>query len=421
MISKKKDLILFSLIFAICFSFLSALVCNFYAKNSGVYFAKSTISSHNANDSYEVVYNANGGTGEMAKSYFTYGTSKNLFSNSFTREGYTFTEWNTKADGTGTSYADGAKVKNLTTNASITLYAQWINNKYNVKYNANDGVGTMQSSCFTYGVAGKLRANTFTREGYTFDGWNTKADGTGTSYDDQASISGISEINGETVVLYAKWKGINYSIRYNANGGLGTMANSSHVYGVSKRLNANTFTKSGLSFLAWNTKADGTGEYYSNGNKVINLTNTADSVVDLYAIYTEVNDSSAIFTYDNGTELPKDSSGNYIVYNNLTKYKVSYVSDSHGTINPNSEMVVINKNPLFLGDLPDSGYKLLMIKCNRSLDFNDNSSVSANKAMSPEKFRKAKITEDLICNLTHKLYTPKNYSCNLANSDGTCN
>lgn len=421
MTNKKKNIILFSLIFAVCFSFLSALACNFFAHDEGISYAKDTISSYYANETYEVIYDANGGTGEMAHSTFTYGEEKNLLSNAFTKTGYTFTGWNTKANGSGTSYEDGAIVNNLTTDASITLYAQWTNNKYNVKYNANDGEGTMQASCFTYGVAGNLRTNTFTREGYTFDGWNTKADGTGASYEDGATITGLSEINGETKVLYAQWKGITYSVKYNANDGTGTMLNSNHEYGVSKKLNRNLFIKSGFSFLAWNTKADGSGEYYSDENLVLNLTSTAGEIVDLYAIYTDINNGTSIFTDEDGNDLPKDRYNNYIVYSRITKYTVSYVSDSHGDIEPNKEEVIINKNPLFLGDTPDSGYKLLMIKCNASLEFNDNSSLSANKAMTPEKFRKAIIKEDLICNLTHKLYNPKNYSCNLADSDGTCN
>mgnify|MGYP000546809967 FL=1 len=52
-------------------------------------------------------------------------TDTALNANTFTREGYNFTGWNTEADGTGTSYADGATV-NLTENT--TLYAQWEDN-----------------------------------------------------------------------------------------------------------------------------------------------------------------------------------------------------------------------------------------------------------------------------------------------------
>ena len=71
---------------------------------------------------YTVAYNANGGTGTMANQYFSYGETKALLTNVFTREGYTFKGWTTKADGTGTAYVDGQVVTMY--NAAI-LYAQW--------------------------------------------------------------------------------------------------------------------------------------------------------------------------------------------------------------------------------------------------------------------------------------------------------
>ncbi len=69
-----------------------------------------------------VNYDANGGTGEMSPNYWFTGLSITLDTNAFTRSGYILTGWNTAADGSGTSYADGASV---TLWEDITLYAQW--------------------------------------------------------------------------------------------------------------------------------------------------------------------------------------------------------------------------------------------------------------------------------------------------------
>ena len=77
----------------------------------------------------------------------------------------------------------------------------------------------MSNQAFTYGTAQKLTANAFTRTGYTFAGWNTKADGSGTSYDNGESVSNLTTTNGGTVTLYAKWTPINYPITYHLNGG----------------------------------------------------------------------------------------------------------------------------------------------------------------------------------------------------------
>ncbi len=77
---------------------------------------------------YDVVFNANGGTGSMEKQHFVYDAEPTVLTkNTFTREGYTFVGWNTKADGSGTTYADEEKVRNLTDEAGgkVTLYAQW--------------------------------------------------------------------------------------------------------------------------------------------------------------------------------------------------------------------------------------------------------------------------------------------------------
>lgn len=63
------------------------------------------------------------------------GVGNKLTDNTFTREGYTFTGWNTKADGKGTGYADG-EIVNFS--ANTTLYAQWTQNPV-ITFDANGG------------------------------------------------------------------------------------------------------------------------------------------------------------------------------------------------------------------------------------------------------------------------------------------
>ena len=74
--------------------------------------------------SYTVQYNANGGTGSVYLQAFTSTMTFNLRMNEFVREGYKFVGWNTKADGTGDSYAEGASFSG-SIKKSIVLYAQW--------------------------------------------------------------------------------------------------------------------------------------------------------------------------------------------------------------------------------------------------------------------------------------------------------
>lgn len=79
---------------------------------------------------YTVKFNANGGTGTMSDQTMISNTSSTTISipinaNSFTYEGLSFASWNTQADGSGTSYSDQESVSNLSTNGTVTLYAQW--------------------------------------------------------------------------------------------------------------------------------------------------------------------------------------------------------------------------------------------------------------------------------------------------------
>ena len=154
---------------------------------------------------------------------------------------------------------------------------------YSVKFNANGGTGTMSNESFTYGTAKALTANAFTRTGYTFQGWATSASGAKV-YSDKQSVSNLTETSGAVVNLYAVWNGIAYSVKFNANGGSGTMANESFTYGTAKALNANVFTRTGYTFQGWATSASG-AKVYNDKQSVSNLSTTAGAVVSLYAVW----------------------------------------------------------------------------------------------------------------------------------------
>jgi len=142
---------------------------------------------------------------------------------------------------------------------------------YSVTYNANNGSGAPSA---TTGVGSTtLSSTTPTRSGYSFQGWNTKADGTGTNYSAGGSITLTSN-----VTLYAKWQQTTFTITYNANGGSGTMANTTGNGSV--QLRTNSFTRSGYNFLGWGTTSGATTVTYTNG-QTINLTGN----LNLYAVW----------------------------------------------------------------------------------------------------------------------------------------
>ena len=87
-----------------------------------------------------------------------------------------------------------------------------------------------------------MTKNGYSKTGYTFKGWNTKADGSGTSYADEQRVKNLTSINGATIVLYAQWEPISYTIKYDGNGATdGSTASSKHIYDVEKTLTPNGY------------------------------------------------------------------------------------------------------------------------------------------------------------------------------------
>ena len=103
-------------------------------------------------------------------------------------------------------YADGTYLFSEVI-ADHTLIAEFELNSYTIAFNSNGGTGTMDSlTGLEYGTAGKLSANTFTREGYTFAGWATEVTGAAV-YNDEAEVDIATNENNATVTLYAVWTG----------------------------------------------------------------------------------------------------------------------------------------------------------------------------------------------------------------------
>ena len=150
----------------------------------------------------KLTYNANGGEGATNPATGAAGESETVAENVFTRNNYTFTGWNTQADGKGTAYKPGDSF--TLTDKDTVLYAQWSKNapaQVNVSYDANGGTGTMESITDDVGSKIVTEQNGFARSGHTFTGWNTQADGKGTAY----KPGDIFTLTDKDTVLYAQW------------------------------------------------------------------------------------------------------------------------------------------------------------------------------------------------------------------------
>lgn len=129
------------------------------------------------------------------------------------RTNYVLTGWVNEE--TGDEYDIGDSV---TITKDTTFVAQY-KYQYTISFDPNGGAGEMDDITVTEGEEVELPENKFTREGHTFEGWNTASDGSGDSYDDKATVKDLTEEAGETVTLYAVWKPIEYTITYKLNGG----------------------------------------------------------------------------------------------------------------------------------------------------------------------------------------------------------
>ena len=182
------------------------------------------------------------------------------------RPGYTFLGWKVKLDrdvsalslpeidGETTVDVEGGKPFKFTQYGSITFVAQWEENTYTVRFdkNSSSAAGTMANQSFTYDEAAKaLSKNTFSRVGYTFAGWNTQADGKGTSYADEALVRNLTaEANG-VVTLYAQWNINLYPFVFDSQGG-SAVPTQTIAHGSTATEPADP-TRSGYWFVGWYT------------------------------------------------------------------------------------------------------------------------------------------------------------------------
>lgn len=205
---------------------------------------------------------------------YEYGTSITLTASP--ADGYKFEKW---SDG------NTQNPRGITVTGNATYTAQFTENKYTIAFNGNGNTGGSMSSLTNVGYddSKTLTANAFTKTGYTFNGWNTKADGSGTSYADKATVSKLTDKNGATVTLYAKWKANSYTIKFNANGGSGSMSDLAMTYGTAKNLTAIGFTRTGYDFLGWSKSSTATTATYADKASVNNL--ATSGTVTLYAIW----------------------------------------------------------------------------------------------------------------------------------------
>jgi uncharacterized repeat protein (TIGR02543 family) len=170
---------------------------------------------------YTVTYDGNGETGGTApvdgSSPYNESDTVTVLGNtgSLVKTGHTFSKWNTASDGSGTDY-DPADTFSMPA-SNVILYAQWTEDEYSLTYDANGGTGSVptDSTTYNYGDTATVLGNTgsLVKTGYKFGGWNTAADGSGTTYVADDTVSIVA--NTTLYALYNKFYHVNDVVVHN--------------------------------------------------------------------------------------------------------------------------------------------------------------------------------------------------------------
>lgn len=239
-----------------------------YSKNapSG---ASVTGRVEDANSSYEkdseVTVLANGVTGD----------EKNK---GFNCNGYTFVEWNTKADGSGTSYLPG---ETFTITEDTTLYAQW---QVMITINSFDvtpsKISVSQGENYSFTVVVRGTGNLTQEATWEVVGQNmpgTTIDDRGTLHVDREESAGTITVRATSKDLPDRWATatvsiqelVRYNISYNGTGGIGdmTLQSSRHISGTRVTVAECGYSRPGYDFVSWNTAVNGNGYTVQPGDE----------------------------------------------------------------------------------------------------------------------------------------------------------
>lgn len=310
--------------------------------------------------------NADNATGKMDKQTFQYAGTENVYlnQNAFVRPGYRFLGWSETEDGKGTSYADKAKFLGVPANdgATVTLYAQWqAYSSVTIRYTAfpNDlGTVVLNKEGQTASAATEetgspdpalqeiVGATATTAQGSVFEGWYDQH-GTRLSTDLQYKPRPVNDLY-EGGSYVAHFHAQQYTLRFDANGGEGTMGDLTYTHGQDRSLTKCGFTRAGYDFLGWATAENGNVAYHDQQS----LSITQDTT--LYAVWKQQpNQGGSGGGHHNsgGTQEKPDETPPTTL--NDTDHYAYIVGYEDGTIRPNGHITRAEAATVFFRLLTD--------------------------------------------------------------------
>lgn len=195
--------------------------------------------------------------GDASKAKSAVGAGYNLL---YDPSSTNYAEWNVCGKGQASCRYDG-----YSSNAGMTKYdiQSWLQiDSYDDK-----GYGELLAKHMQLTQVDPATHNGIARDGYVFTGWDKDPS---------------KPVEGDTVYT-ARYRPAVYKVRFDANGGTGTMADQSHTYDRKQALTANTFAREGYRFTGWNTRGDGKGKAFTDKQTVTNLLTHDGATGVLYA------------------------------------------------------------------------------------------------------------------------------------------
>ena len=223
--------------------------------------------------------------------YAISGQSCSITSPDIEKKGYTIIGWNTNKNAT-TSIWNINTSKSISSSATYypilkaNIYTITLNNQgatssgtKKVYYQYNTTKTINGTTCYYYTnsslttcLSGGYNINKPSKTGYSFKGYYTSTNGSGTNYVNSSGtfINNAYKTIGDKT-LYANWQANTYTITYNANGGSGAPSSQSYTYDPNNDtvfyLSSTTPSRSGYTFLGWSLSSTATSASYSAGQR----------------------------------------------------------------------------------------------------------------------------------------------------------
>ncbi len=309
-----------------------------------------------------VKVNLNGGTGMDEEVSTEYGTSLGNKLRDPEKLYYKFDGW--YQDNNFTLSIDKTTI--ITNN--IEIYAKWKENSYTLKFNSNSGIGEMNTIQCIFGEIYNLPECKYEKRGSHFAGWSFYSEKQEVDYLDKSAFALTLDIyeniefNDHIINLYALWEKNTYTIIYNSNGGLGTMAPSHCIYDTATKLTKNNFEKNGYNFLGWSTFPNGT-VLYKDEQLIKNLTEKNGEIINLFAVWEGIK-YTVEYNGNGGSGTTNASTHVYGVYHALTKNcftKNNYVFIGWSTKNNGNVIFTNEAEVLNLSDIDGTTITLFAV------------------------------------------------------------